>query len=978
MYTTSMQDKVFDHRKIEAKWKAKWSEDKIYEPDLKNSKKPFYNLMMYPYPSAEGLHVGNVYAFTGADVYGRFKRMCGYDVFEPIGLDGFGIHSENYAIKVGRHPKEHAKISEENFYRQLAMIGNGFAWDHRLETYDPEYYKWTQWLFLKMFEKGLAYKGKAWVNWCPSCKTVLADEQVIDGKCERCKNEVGRREMSSWYFGITRYADRLLKNIDGEKKPGEKQPVAPVAKDYNPEKEGLRWPEKIKSAQRTWIGKKEGINITYPIEGTDATLTCFTTRPDTNFGATFIVVAPEYVKNIESLIPEEYKIDVSKYVEVSLNKTEQQRKEEGREKTGVFTGLYAVNQLNEYKMPIFVSDFVLMDVGTGAVVGVPGHDLRDFEFASKFKLPVKIVVRKEVDIARSYLMGGDDITDRELEKMGIKITDKTDKGYKKLEIPVQVLPKYEKLIEQKLEPGYWNEYIGNDVVFIFKHKNGDIKRLVLNNNTEEEIDKLANDFVGESLSGEIVSVWRWLAENDWYTPVIIQEDEGTIINSEFLDGLDIHQATTSMMDHLESRGWGVRTYHYHLRDWLISRQRYWGAPIPMTYCKTCNTKGKGAREELPGWYPVSESDLPVVLPDVEDFKPKGDGTSPLANASDDWKSVKCPGCGGDAIRELDVSDTFLDSSWYFLGYPNLGTSEWDSDDSFLNPEITKAWLPVDAYIGGAEHAVLHLLYSRFVTMVLNEMGYLDFSEPFPFLFGHGLLIKDGAKMSKSRGNIVVPDEYIEKYGSDALRTYLMFLGPYDFGGDFRDTGMEGMVRFVKRVWNVSFKDTPKLSKEEENKLLTTMHQTIKKVSNEIDNFRYNTAIASIMEYVNFLTATKGEGIEEGADNIWNDAINNLALLIAPFMPHLAEEIWENLGGEYSIHKSKWPQYDENLIKTDKVTIAVQINGKLRSTIEISASEAGNEEFVVSLAKSKEDISKWLANEPKKVIFVPGKIVNFVI
>ena len=856
----------YDHKTIEKKWGDKWTKEKLYQPDIKASKKPFYNLMMFPYPSAEGLHVGNMYAFTGADVYGRYNRMLGFDIFEPIGLDGFGIHSENYAIQVGKHPVDHAKESQENFYRQLGMIGNGYAWDNHLETYDPNYYKWTQWLFVQMFKAGLAYKDSAMVNWCPSCKTVLADEQVIDTKCERCKSDVIRKRMSSWFFRITKYAERLLKNIDGDNKPGEQTELAPVEKGYDPSKMGLRWPEKIKSAQRNWIGKKTGINITYPIDGTKETLTCFTTRPDTNYGATFVVVAPEYVENFKDLIPQEKKLEIEEYIKVSLNKTEQQRKEEGKEKSGVFTGLYALNQLNNYKMPIWISDFVLMDVGTGAVVGVPGHDTRDFEFATKYKLPVIRVV------------------------------------------------------------------VGSD---------GD--------------------------TTDIVKVEQ------------VQEDEGKMVNSEFLNGMDVNEALNAIMDHLEEKGWGKKEVNYHLRDWLISRQRYWGPPIPMIFCEVCKENGKGEQDSMPGWYSVHELDLPVELPNIKDYKPKGDGSSPLVNAPDDWKSTTCPGCEGKAQRELDVSDTFLDSSWYFLAYPNLATSEWEGNSDPFNKEITGKWLPVDAYIGGAEHAVLHLLYSRFVTMVLKDAEYLDFEEPFPFLYGHGLLIKDGAKMSKSRGNIVVPDEYIVKYGSDTLRTYLMFLGPYDQGGDFRDTGIEGMRRFMNRVWQI-YSDYLQIDPNEEDlkNCNIKMHQTIKKVTNDLKNFRYNTAIASIMEYVNTLRAVAKEG-KRGQNALWKVNLGTLSLLMAPFAPHMAEEIWtEVLGNKFSVHKQQWPLFDESLTKNKKVTIAIQVNGKLRGTLVVGADKSEDEETIVALSKTDEKVKKWLTGNPKKVIFVPGKIVNFII
>jgi leucyl-tRNA synthetase len=822
----------YNHKEIESKWRKKWEETKLYNPDLAEAKNPFYNLMMFPYPSAEGLHVGNVYAFSGADVYGRWNRMMGKSVFEPIGLDGFGIHSENYAIKVGRHPREHAKISEGHFYEQLGMIGNGYAWDSRLETYDPKYYRWTQWLFIQMFKAGLAYKGQAAVNWCPTDKTVLSDEQVIDGKCERCQTVVERREMSSWFFRITKYADKLLSNLDK-----------------------INWPEKIKTAQRNWIGKSGGVEVDFEVKGVDKKITVFTTAHDTIFGTTFMVLAPEYLKkNLLEFLPEGTREAVSKYIETSLSESEQERKTGEKEKTGVDTGLLAVNPLNKEEMPIYVADYVLMDYGTGAVMGVPGHDSRDYEFAKKYNLPIKPVIVPLGSIK---------------SKAGVE------------------------------KDGFWDY-------------------------------------------SEIKTKYS---------------EKSELVNSGILDGLTSKRAKESIEKEIEVRRIGKKTNNYHLRDWGISRQRYWGPPIPMIHCQDC------------GWQPVSEEDLPVLLPEISDFKPKGDGTSPLSNAPESWKKVKCPKCGKMGERELDVSDTFLDSSWYFLAYPNLKTAEWKSHESPFNKEITEKWLPVDAYIGGAEHAVLHLLYSRFVTMVLKDLKYLSFEEPFPFLFGHGLLIKDGAKMSKSKGNVVNPDDYVNKFGADTLRTYLMFLGPFDQGGDFRDTGIEGMSRFINRVWRLYQEDKiTTLSKEDSREVQVKMHQTIKKVTEDIQNFRYNTAISAIMEFVNLLYE-KGGALQS--------ALEVLAQLLAPFAPYFAEEVWtEVLGQPYSVHISKWPKYDTDLAKEIQNVIVVQINGKLRGQL---AGDAGwSKDQTEEAAKKESKVVKWLEGKNiKNVVFVPGKLINFV-
>jgi leucyl-tRNA synthetase len=814
----------YDHSKIEPKWQKKWLEERVYEPDLKNAKRPFYNLMMFPYPSAEGLHVGNMYAFTGTDIYGRYQRMRGNDVFEPIGLDGFGIHSENYAMKIGVHPADQAKTSEKRFYEQLQKIGNGFAWEERLETYDPEYYRWTQWIFVQMWKHGLAYRKKQSVNWCPKDQTVLADEQVEGGKCERCGTEVIKKELEQWFFGITKYADRLNANLDG-----------------------LDWSEKVKIAQRNWIGKKEGIEISYPIEGSDDAVTVFTTRPDTNFGATFIVVAPEHplVKKITT--PEQEKA-VNDYREASAMKSEIERITEGRKKTGAFTGRYAINHLTGKKMPIWISDFVLANFGTGAVVGVPGHDLRDFEFATEFGIEIIRVV------------------------------------------------------------------IGAD---------GDASPI-----TKSEQ---------------------------------VQEESGTMTNSGFLDGMDIHKATQVIMEHIEKNGWGKRVTSFRLRDWLISRQRYWGPPIPMIFCEACASAEKGEHKDMPGWYAVPEDQLPVELPYVKDFRPEGTGKSPLASVKEFYET-KCPACGGVARRETDVSDTFLDSAWYYLRYlsPNDNAQPFDLT-------LVKKWCPIDSYIGGAEHSVLHLLYVRFVTMALHDWGMLDFEEPFKKFRAHGLVIKDGAKMSKSKGNVINPDEYVTNFGADTLRMYLMFLAPFEQGGDFRDQAILGVARFLDRVWK--YADSNDLASKKETKDSAALIQkTIKKVGEDIADLHYNTAVSALMIAL--------REIEE--KNVSGSDFEIFLKLLAPFAPHMTEEIWRGiLGHPSSIHRESWPVYDEALIQEKTIMFVIQINGKLRDTVSVPADIT--EDAARTLALENDKIKTYLAGaEPKKIIYVPGKLINFVL
>ena len=759
-----MTKQKYNPNEIEKKWQKVWEKEGIYFPDINKASdkfydrgsqtlKKFYNLWMFPYPSAEGLHAGHAFASTGSDIYGRYMRMNGKTVFQPIGYDSFGIHSENYAIKINEDPYEVVKRTTKHYEEQMRSLGHGYDWTKTVTTSDPDYYKWTQWLFIKMWKKGLAYKKKAEVNFCPSCKTVLADEQVIDGACERCQSVVDKKDLEQWFFKITDYADRLLAGLDN-----------------------IDWSRKVKIAQRNWIGKSEGRIIKF------GDIKVFTTRPDTINAVTFVAISGQKDQ---------------------------------------FTGKYVINPATNKKIPVWEAIYVLKDYGTGAIMGVPAYDDRDREFATKYHIDILELEPKENDIGK-------------------------------------------------------------------KHTN------------------------------------------------------------------------------------------YHLRDWLVSRQRYWGAPIPMLNCKDC------------GWVSVPEEDLPILLPSISDYKPEGTGKGPLANHPDFFK-VKCPNCGGEAERETDVMDTFVDSSWYFLRYPSVGI-----DNCAFDSKITKVWLPVNLYFGGAEHSVLHLMYARFVTMVLHDLKLIDFDEPFSKFFAHGLMIKDGAKMSKSRGNVINPDEYVEKYGADTLRLYLMFMGPMDGSPDFRDTGIEGMYRFIEKLWRIFTNsrhgsslstadaapvDTGAITKVDslmfsnsidQNFVDIKMHQTIKKVTEEIQEFKYNTAISAIMELVNIFTKYPSQ--------ISVSNLKSLALLLAPFTPYLAEELWhETLGNTDSVHAQTWPKYDDSKITSDTVTIVIQINGKCRSQFTVHSSQSTNKEEIEKLAKEDEKIIKWLDGKKiKKVIFVPGKIINFVI
>jgi len=796
----------YDPASLEAKWQARWAERHTNEPDLDRAARPFYNLMMFPYPSAEGLHVGNMFAFTGADIYGRFKRIQGYDVFEPMGFDAFGIHSENYALNIGTNP---AKLIPQNiatFRRQLRRFGGMYDWRHELSTTDPAYYRWTQWLFLQLFKAGLAYKKRAAVNWCPKDKTVLANEQVIDGRCERCDTPVEQRFLDQWFFRITNYAERLLQNLDN-----------------------LDWSSSTVLLQKNWIGRSEGAELIFETPS-GKKITVFTTRPDTVFGATYLVLAPEHPL-VDELTAVEHRSVVKAYQREVQSKDIVSRRVGEKTKTGVFTGSYARNPATGEAIPIWIADYVLMEYGTGAIMAVPAHDKRDFEFATQFTLPIRQVVAVE----------------------------------------------------------------------------------------------------GETL------------------PIV--SGNGVLMNSGPFDGMPCVEGASKIVSRLAERGLATPRVQYRLHDWCISRQRYWGPPIPVIYCEKC------------GVVPVPEKDLPVELPLIEDFRPDDTGVSPLAR-HEEWYFVKCPQCGGQARRETDVSDTFLDSAWYHLRYPST-----EFHDRPFDPARTKQWLPVSSYIGGNEHAVLHLLYARFVCMVLFDLGHLHFDTPYPKFRAHGLIVKDGAKMSKSRGNVVVPDTYIQQWGADTFRMYLMFLGPFQEGGDFRDSGIVGQRRFLEKVWALVHEAAARGHEgAARDSLMQKLHRTIRKVGADTEGLQYNTAIAAMMEYVNELR-------EQGAGS--RELITPLVIMLAPYAPHIAEELWSVLGNESSVFAASWPAYDERLASAGDVEIAVQVNGKLRSRLTVPRGMA--EKDVLARVLADDAVKKFVDGQKvKKVIYVQDRLVNLVV
>jgi len=841
----------FDHEKIEAKWQKKWKESGIYATDDEPSKKK-YILDMFPYPSGSTMHVGHLEGYVGTDILSRFLRMNGYSVLHPMGWDAFGLPAENYAIKTGVSPDKSTHENIKTFKRQLEISGMSYDWSKEIDTSSPEFYKWTQWLFIQLYKKGLAYKKKAPVNWCPKDETVLANEQVVDGKCERCDTPVVQKELDQWFFKITEYADRLISGLDG-----------------------INWPEDVKRQQINWIGKKEGINIRYQVADLKDEIEVFTTAP-VNFGMTFLVLSPEHelVKKIingDVEVPEENKKNVTEYVETAQKKTELERSETGNEKTGVFTGLFVINPINDKKVPVWVTDFVLGNVGTGAVQGCPAHDKRDFQFAKKFGLPiVRVVV-------------GEDGYDGPVENE-----------------------------DQIVEHG----------------------------------------------------------------------SEGKFVNSEFLNGMGFEEGLQKTMDYFLEKGRGKRVIEYHLRDWLISRQRYWGCPIPMIYCSSCSSQG-GSLGAMPGWFPVEEKDLPVLLPTDIDFLPHGE--SPIERSKTFQKDVICPNCGKPAKREVDTMDTYVDSSWYFIRF-----ADPKNNKEFISLEATKKWLPVDDYVGGG-HVVQHLLFARFFWKVLYDAGLLDKSlgdEPFLKLRAPGWILgSDSRKMSKRWGNVVTPDDIIPKFGADTLRVYEMFMGPFDVMKPWSTSGVEGSSRFLGKVWRLfvgfsprsssTFLETAQTTKNSASAdagrslVLSKLHQTIKKVTNDIEEYKFNTAISSLMELVNIFNDYKVTDPE---------CLKTLVLLLAPFAPHMAEEIWvEVLGQPFSVHTAVWPKYDDSKIVSDTVTVIVQINGKVRSQLNLQSPVSNLQSKVEELAKNDEKVAKWIEGKKiLKTIFIPGKIINFVI
>ena len=798
----------YNHKAIEKKWRQKWEENPVNVDDGKKPK--YYCLDMFPYPSGNGLHVGHWRGYVISDVWSRYKMMQGYYLIHPMGWDAFGLPAENYAIKTGQHPAISTAKNISNIKRQINEIAAIYDWDREVNTTDPDFYKWTQWIFVKMFKEGLAYEKEFPINWCPSCKTGLANEEVVNGCCERCGTPVTKKNLRQWMLRITKYADRLLNDLDK-----------------------LEWPEKVKKMQTEWIGKSYGAEVDFPVEGKDEKITVYTTRPDTLHGATFMVLAPEH-KLAAGLATPDQKEAVDAYIYAASMKSNVDRMQD-KEKTGVFTGSYATNPLNGAKVPIWLSDYVLADYGTGAIMCVPAHDDRDFEFAKKFDIPI-----------------------------------------------IQVIAKDGKAIENMTEA---------------------------------------------------------------YT-----EASGTMINSGDWNGMESAVLKKEAPHIIEKMGIGRKTVNYKLRDWVFSRQRYWGEPIPIVHCPKC------------GNVPVPEEELPLRLPDVESYEPTGTGESPLA-AIEDWVNCKCPECGAAAKRETNTMPQWAGSSWYFLRYVDP-----HNDNELVSKENADKYLPVDMYIGGVEHAVLHLLYSRFYTKFLYDIGVIDFDEPFHKLFNQGMITgKNGIKMSKSKGNVISPDDLVRDYGCDSLRMYELFVGPPELDAEWDDRGIEGVYRFLSRFWNLVMDNKDKNIKASKE-MIKARHKMIHMITTRLEGFSLNTVISGFMECNNNLIAiVKKEG---GMDK---ETLEAAVLLLAPFAPHMGEELWEELGHTDSVFHHEWPAHDEEAMKDDEVEIPVQVNGKTKAVISIPVDISKED----AIAKAKEVLGDKLSGNIIKEIYVPKKIVNIV-
>lgn len=977
----------YNPKVIEPKWQKIWDETGIYKTEESKSKPKKYILEYFPYPSGATMHVGHVRNYSIGDTVARYSRMKGFSVLHPMGWDAFGLPAENFAIKNNISPKISTEKNVETFKNQLKQLGYSYDWLREINSSDPDYYKWTQWLFLKFYEKSLAYRAKSFQNWCPTDQTVLANEQVITKEgvnvCERDGTPVVQKEVEQWFLKITEYADRLVDDLND-----------------------LDWPEGIKAMQRNWIGRSKGTEIIFETEKGEK-IKIFTTRPDTIFGTTYLVLAPEHPL-VEKIISEDKKHEVQKYMEATANKSELDRLETQKEKTGVFTGAYAINPANKEEIPIWIADYVLMSYGTGAIMGVPAHDERDHDFAKKYELPIKTVILEDFGEAlpnEEYAEGVNVVPynpktglylalDKWANGVGL-VSGGLNKGESFRECASRELAEETGLrqVEELITLGepVFSHYF-NNLKKVNKRAFGQGFLAIIENLKEEKAAKeshetfeskwMTMDEIREGIIKLLPSkgaggVDHWLEMCDRAERAVAEykqgriyqtdpyEGEGIVINSGRYNDLTSAEAREKIVSDLAERGIAKEKTQFRLRDWSVSRQRYWGCPIPIIYC------------EMDGIVPVPEEDLPVVLPDSVEFKPTGQ--SPLKD-SPEFVNVKCPKCGEPAKRETDTFDTFIDSSWYFLRF----TDPHNKDEPF-SKDKSDYWMPIDSYIGGAEHAVVHLLYARFWTKFLKDTSLVSINEPFNTLRNHGMIGgADGRKMGKRYGNVVTPDELIEQgYGADSVRLYELFIGPYNMGVDWNPRGIAGTYRFLDRLWVLAgeFLESESSTKSHNSDLDVQIkriaNKTVKKVSQDLEELGFNTAISSLMGCVNELYKIKSKHNFGLAHQSWRDALILLTQMLAPLAPHISEELWSELGQSGSVHVSKWPSWDESLIVEDIMTLAVQINGKVRAEIIVPVDDT--EKSIIEIAKSDERVAAYLKGKKiQKEIYVSGRLVSLVV
>jgi leucyl-tRNA synthetase len=947
----------YNPTEIEPKWQAIWEERKVNEVEVDTSKVKTYVAGMFPYPSGAGMHTGHAFGYTIVDVLARFYRQHGHNVLNPMGWDTFGLPAENYAIKTGTAPATVTAENIANFKKQFKRMGMSIDWSREINTSDPEYYRWTQWVFTKLFERGLAYQKESLQWWCPVDKTVLANEQVEGGHCWRCGSLVEKKSMKQWFFKITEYADALLDEIDG-----------------------LDWPQKIKTAQTNWIGKSVGAEITFKVENSDETITVFSTRPDTIFGATFVVLAPEHPLASRLAIGD-FKESADTYIKEAVKKSEIERTNDTKEKTGVFTGSYVINPVSGEKIPVWVADYVLGGYGTGAVMAVPAHDERDFAFANKYRLPVVRVVAPEtgapqenpefresiVAIVRNpkddtyltinwgakggslFVGGGREENESAVETAMREIQEET--GYKNVQLVSQLEAIHHQYFAHSKNVARHIE--ATPLLFELIDDERVETKLEENEQGQFTVEWMNAEDIAKKVNDELhATSYAMLVDHQIY------HGEGVLINSGELDGMRTSEAREKIVDWLDTQKLGSAKTTYKMRDWLISRQRYWGAPIPIIHC------------EDHGAVAVPEDQLPVVLPEIEDYAPKGDGKSALAHATD-WVNTTCPECGKPALRETDTMDGYACSSWYLLRYadPHNAEQAWD-------PEKIDYWNPLEYYVGG-DHAVAHLLYVRFWTHIFYDMGLVAFKEPVKKLVYHGYInAEDGTKMSKSKGNVVDPLDVIEQgYGADALRTYVLFMGPIELDASWDSRGIAGIYRFLNRIWTLvqQYDAAAKDVTKNDAALQVAQHKTVRKVTDDVRRLSFNTAIAALMQYVNDLYKFKIDGFSEKA---WHEALSTLVQLVEPFAPHMADELWAQLGNDGLVQNAAWPTWDDALTVEETIAIAVQVNGKLRGEIQVAKDT--DAEAIKALALEHENVARFVTGEPKKVIYVPGRLVSVVI